>query len=116
VAALGGASAAVQRAGGALLEFFMGGKVDQVTLVANAFLETMAEVAVAHLLLDAAVVAEGRLRPDEGELSPDDVAFYRGKVMAAKHFVNYVLPAAHTRVDAIVAGDRSALDIPDGGF
>jgi alkylation response protein AidB-like acyl-CoA dehydrogenase len=116
VAALGEASAALQRAAGALLEFFMGGKVDQVTLVANAFLETMAEVAVAHLLLEAAVVAEGRLRRDEDETSSDDGAFYRGKVMAAKHFVSYVLPATQARVAAIVAGDRSALDIPDRGF
>jgi alkylation response protein AidB-like acyl-CoA dehydrogenase len=116
VAALGEASAALQRAAGALLEFFMGGKVDQVTLVANGFLETLAEVAIAHLLLDAAVVAEGRLRRDEDELGADDVAFYRGKVMAAKHFVNYVLPNVHTRVTAMVAGDRSALDIPDAGF
>src|SRR5688572_26645219 len=116
VAALSEASAALQRAAGALLEFFMGGKVDQVTLVANAFLETLAEVAVSHLLLDAAVVAEGRLRRDEDELSAEDVAFYRGKVMAAKHYVNYVLPNAHARVAAMVGGDRSALDIPDAGF
>jgi len=104
------------RAAGALLEFFMGGKVDQVTLVANAFLETLAEVAVSHLLLDAAVVAEGRLRRDEDELSAEDVAFYRGKVMAAKHYVNYVLSNVHARVAAMVGGDRSALDIPDAGF
>ena len=116
VAALGEASSALQRAAGALLEFFMGGKVDQVTLVANAFLETLAEVAVSHLLLDAAVVAEGRLRRDEDELSAEDVAFYRGKVMAAKHYVNYVLSNVHARVAAMVGGDRSALDIPDAGF
>src|SRR5581483_382995 len=116
VAALGEASSALQRAAGALLEFFMGGKVDQVTLVANAFLETLSEVAVAHLLLEAAVIAEGRLRRDEDELTADELAFYRGKVMAAKHYVSYVLPAVHTRVGCIVAGDRSALDIPDAGF
>ena len=116
ITAVGEASAALQRAAGALLEFFMGGKVDQVTLVANAFLETLAEVAVSHLLLDAAGVAEGRLRRDEDELSAEDVAFYRGKVMAAKHYVNYVLPNAHARVAAMVGGDRSALDIPDAGF
>jgi len=116
VTALGEASTALQRAAGALLEFFMGGKVDQVTLVANAFLETLAEVAISHLLLDAAVVAEGRLRRDEDELAADDVAFYRGKVMAAKHYVSYVLSGVHARVTAMVGGDRSALDIPDAGF
>jgi alkylation response protein AidB-like acyl-CoA dehydrogenase len=116
VAALGEATAALQRAAGALLEFFMGGKIDQVTLVANAFLETMAEVVVAHLLLDAAVIADDRLRREEAGLSAEDVAFYRGKVMAAKHFVHYVLSAAPARVAAMVSGDRSALEIPDAGF
>jgi hypothetical protein len=98
------------------MEFFMGGKLDQVTLVATPFLDALSEVAVAHLLLEAAVVAEARLRQEEDELSHDDVEFYRGKVLAAKYFANYVLPQTQARVGAIVAGDRSPLDIPDGGF
>ena len=61
-------------------------------------------------------MAESRLRRDEDELGADDVAFYRGKVMAAKHYVNYVLPSVHARVAAMTGGDRSALDIPDAGF
>ena len=36
--------------------------------------------------------------------------------MAAKFFVNFVLPGVHAKVGAIVAADRSALDMPDGGF
>jgi len=118
VKALGEAAGALQRAAGALLEFFMGGKLDQVTMVANAFLEVMAEVTVAHLLLEAAVVASAGHpgADDEPEHHSDEFDFYRGKVMAAKYFVNYVLPGVHTKVGAIVGGDRSALDIPDGGF
>jgi hypothetical protein len=116
VGALGEAAAALERAVGALLEFFMSGKLDQVTLVANAFLEIMAEVTLAHLLLEAAIVAEARLRHEEDEQSQEEFDFYRGKVMAAKYFVNYVLPGVHAKVGAIVGGDRSALDIPDGGF
>jgi hypothetical protein len=61
-------------------------------------------------------VAEERLRRDEGDLSHADVDFYRGKVLAAKYFASSVLPQTHARVTAIVAGDRSPLDIPDGGF
>ena len=53
---------------------------------------------------------------DDKTLAPEDVEFYRGKVLAARYFVNYVLPQMHARVSAIVAGDRSPLDIPDGGF
>jgi alkylation response protein AidB-like acyl-CoA dehydrogenase len=111
--ALGEAASALQRAAGALMEFFMGGHLDQVTLVASPFLEALAEVAVAHLLLEAAVIAEGKLGVAK---TPDDVDFFRGKVLAAKYFVHYVLPQTHARVNAIVAGDRSPLEIDDRGF
>jgi alkylation response protein AidB-like acyl-CoA dehydrogenase len=117
VAALGEAAAAVQRAVGRLLELFMAGKLDQVTMVANAFLEMMAEVTLTHLLLGAAVRAEGLLRRcEEDEQSQADVDFYRGKVMAAKYFVNYVLPGVHAKLATVLGDDRSALDIPDRGF
>jgi alkylation response protein AidB-like acyl-CoA dehydrogenase len=116
LAALGEAASALQRAAGALMGFFMGGKLDQVTLVASPFLESLAEVAVAHLLLEAAVVAEARMRREDDDLAHEDVEFYRGKVLAAKYFAHTVLPQTQARVGAIIAGDRSPLDIPDGGF
>jgi alkylation response protein AidB-like acyl-CoA dehydrogenase len=114
--ALGEAATTLQRGAEALMGFFMGGKLDQVTLVASPFLETLSEVAVAHVLLEAAVVAEGRLRREEDDLAHEDVEFYRGKVLAAKYFASYVLPQTQARVNAIIAGDRSPLDMPDGGF
>jgi alkylation response protein AidB-like acyl-CoA dehydrogenase len=116
VRALGEATTALQRGAGALMEYFMSGKIDQVTLVANPFLEVMADVTIAHLLLGAAVVADEKRASDEDEPNQNEVDFYSGKVMAAKHFVNFVLPAVHAKVGAIVSGDRSALDMPDGGF
>jgi hypothetical protein len=116
VRALGQAVEALQRAAGALLEFFVGGRLDQVTLVANLFLEVMAEVTIAHLLLEAAIVAETMRADADEEQRHEDVEFYQGKVMAAKFFVNYVLPGAHAKVGAIVSGDRSALDILDRGL
>jgi hypothetical protein len=116
VGALGEAAAALQRAAGALMEFFMAGKLDQVTLVATPFLEVLADVAVARELLEAAALAEAHLRREEDDLTHEDVEFYRGKVLAAKYFASAVLPHTHARVDAIVAGDRSPLDMPDGGF
>jgi alkylation response protein AidB-like acyl-CoA dehydrogenase len=116
IRALSDAVQALQRAAGTLMEFFMGGKLDQVTLVANAFLEIMAEVTLAHLLLEAAVIAEAKLSSEEDEDAEGEVDFYRGKVMAAKYFVNAVLPGVHAKVGTILTGDRSALDIPDAGF
>jgi hypothetical protein len=116
VRALGEATTALQRAAGALMEYFMSGKIDQVTLVANPFLEVMADVTIAHLLLDAAIVADEKRASDEDEPNQHEIDFYSGKVMAAKHYVNFVLPTVHAKVGAIVSGDRSALDMPDGGF
>ena len=95
----------------------MGGKVDQVTLCANAFLEAMAEVTLAHLLLEAAAIAETKKAADTDELDHGgDDDFYAGKVAAAKFYVNFVLPGVHAKTAVIAAADRSALDIPDRGF
>jgi hypothetical protein len=76
----------------------------------------MADVTIARLLLEAAIVADEKRSSDEDEPNQTDIDFYSGKVMAAKHYVNFVLPAVHSKVGAIVTGDRSALDMPDGGF
>lgn len=120
VRALGAAGEALEKAAFGLMELFMGGKVDQVTLVANTFLEVMSEVTMAFLLLEAALVAETARESREEELEEEtpreDCDFYTGKVMAAKFFVNRILPTVHARVAMITADDRSALDMPDTGF
>jgi len=120
VRALGEAAAELERATFAIMDFFMGGKIDQVTLVANSFLEVMAEVTIAFLLLQAALIAEQKRADEEDELEDEtpreDYDFYAGKVMAAKFFVNRILPAVHAKVACISSSDRSALDVPDAGF
>jgi len=116
VQALGEALGALQQAAATLMEFFMGGKVDQVMLGANLFLELMAEVTIAHLLLEAAVVAESKRSDVEDDQSHEEHDFYRGKVMAAKYFANFVLPGVHAKLKAIQSADRSVLDVPDAGF
>ena len=110
------ATQALQRAAGALMEFFMSGKIDQVTLFANAFLELMAEVTVAFLLLEAAVVALDRQSQGDDDDRREENDFYAGKVMAAKYFVNFVLPGSLAKLASIETADRSPLDIPDAGF
>ena len=115
VRALGESLESLKRCAGALMEYFMGGKVDQVMLCANPFLETMAEVTIAHLLLEAAVIADEKRRTIDEEQSEED-DFYEGKVAAAKFFVNFILPGVHAKTAVIVGGDRSALDVPDRGF
>jgi hypothetical protein len=78
----------------------------------------MAEVTIAHLLLEAAAIAEAKKTADTPDDDPgeDDDDFYGGKVSAAKFFVNFVLPGVHAKAAVIAAADRSALDIPDRGF
>lgn len=102
-----------------LMEFFLAGKVDQVTLVANWFLESMAEVTVAYLLLDAARVAEEKQRQtadSDSDPAAADADFYQGKIMAAKFFAERCLPLTRARTEMLLSADRSALDIPDSGF
>jgi len=115
VRALGEALEALKRSAGALMDYFMAGKIDQVTLYANAFLETMAEVTIAHLLLEAAVIAESKRSAIEDDQSEED-DFYEGKVAAAKFFVNFILPGAQSKTTLITNADRSALDVPNRGF
>jgi hypothetical protein len=93
----------------------MTGKLDQLTLCASPFLEAMAHVTVAYLLLDAAMIAETARTQDEDQ-SQEEFDFYAGKVMAAKFYVNFILPQALALSRVIKSGDRSALDVPDSGF
>ena len=110
---LGEALVALQTAAATLGEFFMSGRIDQVTLVANLFLELMAEVTIAHLLLEAALIAEATLA---GGKNADEGDFYRGKISAAKYYANFVLPGVHAKLQSIRSADRSAIDVPDRGF
>ncbi len=115
VKALGEASQALQDAGASIVEFMMTSKLDQLTLCASPFLEAMSEVAVAHLLLEQAVIAEEARTQDDAQ-SQEEFDFYAGKVMSGKFYANFVLPTVHAKCRAIRSGDRSALDIPDSGF
>jgi alkylation response protein AidB-like acyl-CoA dehydrogenase len=105
----------IQEAGRAIIQYMMTGKLDQLTLCASPFLEAMAHVTVAYLLLRAAIIAEEARTQDEAQ-SQQEFDFYAGKVMAAKFYVNFVLPQALALSKIIKSGDRSALDVPDRGF
>ncbi len=85
-----------------------------VPLVANRFLEMMAELAVGWLLLEGAVIADEKAKSVAAD--HPDRAFYAGKVAAAQYFARNVLPGVEDKARQLDAEDRSALDIPDGGF
>lgn len=112
---LGEASLALQKAGGDLMTYMMSSKLDQLTLCCSPFLEAMAEVTVAHLLLEAAVIAEQERTQDESQ-TQEEFDFYAGRVMSGKFYASFVLPGVLAKCRAIESNDRSALDIPDAGF
>ena len=75
----------------------------------------MAEIAVAWLLLEGAVIAHEQAAQRSPQAHPDH-AFYTGKIHAALYFARNVLPGARHKAEIIGAGDRSPLDIPDEAF
>jgi alkylation response protein AidB-like acyl-CoA dehydrogenase len=97
-----------------LLTWFQSGKLEHVPLVANRFLEMMAEVAVGWLLLDQARIAEQAAK-SVAEGHPD-LAFYAGKRFAAVQFANTQLATLPARARAIIESDKGALEIPDEAF
>lgn len=118
---LGGAIAQLEKAQGAvggaaqqLLSWFKGGEMAKVPLNANRFLEMMSELAVGWLLLEGAVIALDA----QAKTSTDhpDWAFYEGKRASALYFANNVLPSVIGKSKMMLAGDRSAIDIPIESF
>jgi hypothetical protein len=97
-----------------LLMWFQTGNIGMVPLVANRFLEMMAEAVVAWLLLEGAVIAHEKLATVAAD-HPDH-AFYSGKIAAAQYFARNVLPGVGDKSRLIETADRTALDISDAAF
>jgi alkylation response protein AidB-like acyl-CoA dehydrogenase len=89
-------------------------KVDLVPLVANRFLEMMAETAVGWLLLEGAIIAEKRAA-ELPENHPDK-AFYTGRKYSALYYAHDVLPGVAHKAALIAREQRQPLDIPDEAF
>ena len=97
-----------------LLGWFQSGSVGMVPLMANRFLEMMAETAVSWMLLDQARIAlSATAKLPDGH---KDKAFYEGKRAAAVYYARNVLPGVISKADVIAAGDDSALQISDEAY
>ncbi len=105
-------------------ELGAGGDVVYPMLQAAPYLEMFGDVAVAHLLLDQALIAQEKFDAickengaDSAEARKslcednDEARFYWGKLCSADFFVNQILPRMHARAESIQSGDRSAMDI-----
>lgn len=79
------------------------GRLLQLSQFATRFLTAFGDVALAWNLLEAACVAQRRLRA----LAPDDAdgPFYRGKVKCARYFIRNVLPRVTAIADLIAQAE-----------
>ena len=71
----------------------------------------MAEVAIAHLLLDQGVIARDKL--DKGSLDEADRNFYSGKIETVRYYCRNFLPQVFGRARIIKMEDMSAVSIPE---
>ena len=78
----------------------------------NALLYSLAEIVIAWLLLRHAEIALGAQPAAEG----DDVAFYEGKVAAARFMVRDAMPKAKLRREAAEREDGWLMEMTDAAF
>ena len=76
------------------------------------FMEAMGDVIMGWMHLWRAAVAA----PKIDGAKKKDRAFYTGQVKTAAFFINTILPVTAGKLDAIAAGDPSAMEIPEEGF
>jgi len=81
---------------------------------ATPFLQFFGNVLMSYLLLWEAVVAQEKLDAI-GDSDPDR-PFYRGKIQAAKFFLNNILPENSGIMEGIMNEDRSVVEIAEDEF
>jgi hypothetical protein len=90
------------------------GKLDLVALTSTRFLDCMAEVAIAHLLLEQALIACAKLA--DGTCIEADTCFYQGKVQTVRYYILNFLPQVFGRARVIKMEDSSAMNIQEEWF
>lgn len=99
-------------------------------LNASPYLELFGDLLVGHFLLQGAAIAEGKLQEIYAAKGAEeskgrkrslvhqdaDVAFYEGKVSAAKFFAVNILTGVKARCEALKIGDKTPIEIADESF
>ncbi len=93
---------------------------------ASPFLEVTGDVIMAWMLLWRASAAASELKKIENQATGNqrakipkkskNPAFYEGQIKSAQYFIQTVLPITTGKMNAIQAGSRSVIDMPDAGF
>lgn len=84
----------------------------KVGLNTTRLLMASGDVVVGYLLLKGAAVAAEKLR----DASAKDVAFYQGKIAAAKFFAANVLPGVSTERALAESVDNSLMELDEAAF
>ncbi len=90
------------------------GKLDKLAWTSTRFLDSIAELTIAHLLLEQAIFCEEKLA--KNEVSESDKAFYESKRITANFFASNILPQAFARLKIILKGDDEAIRVDESYF
>ncbi|ADK84920.1 acyl-CoA dehydrogenase domain protein [Desulfarculus baarsii DSM 2075] len=96
------------------MTYFKEGKIQLIPLSSTRFLDCLAEVTMAYLMLQQGLIARDKLA--EAKEGSANHAYYTGKVASVKYFCNNFLPNIFARHTAISQEDTSAIDIPEASF
>ena len=88
----------------------------KVGLNTTRFLLASGDVVIGYLLLRGAAVAAEKLAGGEGSVPQKDVAFYQGKVAAAKFFAATVLPGLAVQRELAENVDQSVMELDEAAF
>jgi hypothetical protein len=90
------------------------GKIGMIGLYATRILHATGKIYCGKVLLDMALIAQKKI--DEMETDHYDYGFYKGKVAAARFFLQNIVPEVETTLAIIREGDTSALDLEENAF
>jgi hypothetical protein len=105
--------AAMRRAVQATRTLYGAGDMNATLANASVYLEALGHVAVAWVWLQQAMAAQAGL--DAGA-TPEDNAFYRGKLQACRYFFQWELPKTGAQFDLLESLDTTTLDMQDAWF
>jgi|TARA_B110000114_G_scaffold181047_1_gene217862 acyl-CoA dehydrogenase len=82
-------------------------KMELIFAVSTRFLQMMAEVTVAWLLLDGAIIANKAM---DGDIDQKESEFYQGKITSANFYINNILPNVFSAENIIALADENAVN------
>ena len=95
-------------------QYLSEGKLDLVPLSSTRFLDSFAEVAITHLLLEQYLIASEKLAGTEP--GSKDGRFYQGKMATAKYYARAFLPNVFGRARFFSLEDTTPVDLAEDCF